>query len=298
MTQSGSGRKPRRLRGVTELPEHQGERRFRARISGGQGRQVNLGLYPTRWLAAFAYNVAAEALHGAGRSRNEIPEAEQPDAEQVRRVTARVLDRLGLGGPAPPEEDRPPDADRLLALLEITVVGFWKDQVAVHDAHKGRDLDIAARRLVEAAHLLFWSHSSGHPTPLEALARLLARRLDRAFGRAELTREILDDEGDDELRIARWLAFPDERPGGGFRATIALLYWELLGATESGSASVLPAWAAVLGIAPPFDSRQVRAAYRARSKEVHPDAGGDHDEFVRLQSAYEAARRYCDSQGP
>src|SRR3954451_14976626 len=128
MTQSGSGGKPRRLRGVTELPEHQGERRFRARISGGQGRQVNLGLYPTRWLAAFAYNVAAEALHGAGRSRNGIPEAEQPDADLVRRISTRVLRRLGLEGPGPQAADRPPSADELLTLFEVTVVGFWKDQ--------------------------------------------------------------------------------------------------------------------------------------------------------------------------
>jgi hypothetical protein len=297
MTQSGSGRKPRRLRGVTELPERHGERRFRARISRGQGRQVNLGLYSTRWLAAFAYNAAAELLHGAGRSRNEIPESEQPGADQVRRITAAVRRRLGLDEPSPSAVDRPPDADRLLTFFEIAVVGFWRGHVAVHDSHRGRDLDIAARRLAEAAHVLFWSRTAGHPTPLEALTRLLARRLDQAFGRADLTREVLDDEGDDEVRIARWLAFPEDRPGGGFRETIGHLYRELLGDSASGSESAPPAWAAVLGIAPPFHSGQVRAAYRARSKEVHPDAGGDHAEFVRLQSAYEEARRYCAARG-
>jgi hypothetical protein len=129
------------------------------------------------------------------------------------------------------------------------------------------------------------------------LTRLLARRLDQAFGRADLTREVLDDEGDDEVRIARWLVFPEDRPGGGFRETIGHLYWEVLGGSAPGSDSAPPGWAAVLGIAPPFHSGQVRAAYRARSKEVHPDAGGDHAEFVRLQSAYEEARRYCAARG-
>lgn len=297
MTRGRSESKKPRLRGVTELPATHGERRFRARISRGKGRQVNLGLYPGRWLAAFAYNVAAEALHGEGRARNEIPEAEQPDAELVRRITASVRRRLGLDGPPTPPEDRPPGADRLLVLFEITVVGFWRAQAAVPDVHPGRELDIAAHRLAEAAHLLFWSHSSGHPTPLEALTRLLARRLDRTFRRADLTREVLDDEGDDEVRIARWLAFPDARPGGGFRETIGRLYAGLLGTSEDWSAAELPAWAAVLGIAPPFNSEQVRSAYRAKSKEVHPDAGGDHAEFVRLNSAYEQAQQYCESRG-
>ncbi len=297
MTQSGSGRKPRRLRGVTELPEHDGDQRFRARISRGQGRQVNLGLYPTRGVAAFAYNVAAELLYGAGRSRNEIAATDQPDADQVRRINASVRRRLGLDLPSPPAGDRPPDADQLLTLFESAVVGFWRNEVVRHDTHRGRDLDIAARRLAEAAHLLFWSHAPGHPTPREALMRVLGRRLDQAFRRADLTREVLDDECDDEVRIARWLVIPDDRPGGGFRTTIHHLYWELLGTDADRTASAPPNWAAVLVIAPPFHSRQVKAAYRARSKQVHPDAGGDHVEFLRLQSAYEDALRYCAARG-
>jgi len=294
---SGSGPKPRRLRGVTERPECLGERGFRARISRGRGRRVNLGLYPSRWLAAFAYNVAAEELHGSGRSQNTIPESEQPDADQVRRITTLVRCRLGLDEPSPQTGDRPPAAEELLTLFEITVVGFWRDQVAVHGAHLRRDIERAARRLAEAAAVLFWSQASGHPTPLEALTRLLAPRLDHSFRRADLTREVLADEGDEEGRIAFWLVFPDVRPGGGFRETIGHLYAELLGATDDESISAQPAWAAVLGIAPPFHSRQVRSAYRARSKEVHPDAGGDHAEFVRLKSAYVQAQQYCTARG-
>ena len=301
MTESGSDssdkRKPRRLRGVTELPECLGERRFRARISRGRGQRVNLGLYSTRWLAAFAYNVAADALYGPGRSQNAIPESAQPDADQVRRITTMVRCRVGVDEPAPPPGDRPPGAESLLTLFEITVVGFWRDQVAVHGAHLRRDIESAARRLAEAAGVLFWSQASGHPTPLEALTGLLGRRLDQSFRRADLTREVLADEGDDVGRIAFWLVFPDERAGGGFRETIGHQYSELLGVTDDESTSARPAWAAVLRIAPPFHSRQVRSAYRARSKEVHPDAGGGHAEFVRLQSAYEQAQQYCAARG-
>jgi hypothetical protein len=297
MTRHGTERKQDRLRGVTELPEGPGERRFRARISQGQGRQVNLGLYPTRWLAGFAYNVAAVALHGDRRPPNAIPESQQPDADQVRRITARVRRRLGLDGPPPPPEDRPPDTDRLLTLLEIAVVGFWRGQVVAHDGNLGRELDVAARRLVEAACALFWSHSSGHPTPLEALALLLTRRLDGAFRRSDLTREILDDEGDDEVRVARWLVYPDDLPGGGFRDAIAHQYPDLLGTASARSTSATPAWAAVLGITPPFSTEQVRSVYRSRSKALHPDTGGSHAEFIRLRAAYEAAQRYCTSRG-
>jgi hypothetical protein len=296
---SGSERRPERLRGVTELPEACGERRYRAWIKRGKGRQVNLGLYSSRWLAAFAFNVAAEALHGGHRPRNAIPESEQPGADQVRRITARVRRRLGLDEPSPRPEDRVPSADQLLTLFEITVVGFWRDQVARHDADLARELDLAARRLVEAAHVLFWSHSAGHPTPREALEELLARRLDRTFRRVDLTREVLDDDGDDEVRMARWLVYPDDLPGGdGFRRAIEHLYSDLPGADSTRStATEIPAWAAILRICPPYSSEQVRSAYRARSKAVHPDIGGDHTEFIHLQSAYKEARWYCASRG-
>jgi hypothetical protein len=298
MSSSGSERKPRRLRGVTELPRSQGERRFRAGISRGKGRQVNLGLYPTRWLAAFAFNVAAELLHGAGRARNEIPAADQPTTEEVRRVTARVGRRLGLDEVLPPPDDQPPTTDALLTLLEIAVVEFWRGQVAGQDANPGRELDMAARRLVEAAQALFWSHSSGHPSALEALTQTLARRLDRVFRRGDLTRQVLDDEGDDPLQVARWLVYPDDLPGGGgFREAIGTLYADLPGMASARSTADLPGWAVLLGLAPPFSSERVRSAYRSRSKTHHPDIGGSHADFVLLQAAYEEAQRYCASRG-
>ena len=298
MTRHGSDGKHERLRGVTELPESLGERRYRARIRQGKGREVNLGLFPDRWLAGFAYNVAAEALHGDRRPRNAIPPSRQPDANQVREITARVRRRLGLDDPPPPRDEHSPGAEALLTFLEITVVGFWRGQVVAQGGDPGRELDLAAGRLVEAARLLFWSHSSGHPAPQEALARLLAVRLDRTFRRSDLTREVLDDEGDDPVRLARLLVLPDDLPGvGGFREAIGHLYAELLGATSARSGSAPTTWQAVLEIAPPITSDRVRSAYRSRSKALHPDSGGTHAEFVRLQEAYEEAQRYCTARG-
>ncbi len=298
MTRHGSERKRERLRGVTDLPESLGERRYRARIRQGKGREVNLGLFPTRWLAGFAYNVAAEALHGDRRPRNAIPPSRQPNADHVREITARVRRRLGLDGLPPPPDDHAPGADGLLTLLEITVVGFWRGQVVAQGGDPGRELDLAASRLVEAARLLFWSHSCGHPTPQEALAQLLASRLDRTYRRSDLTREVLDDEGDDPFRLARWLIFPDDLPGvGGFRDAIGRLYPDLLGVTSARSESASPGWQAVLQIAPPITSDRIRSAYRSRSKALHPDSGGSHAEFVRLQEAYDEAQRYCTSRG-
>lgn len=298
-SRSGSERKRDRLRGVIEQPASHGEERFRAWIGRGKGkgRQVNLGLYSDRWLAAFAYNAAVEATRGDLRTKNEIPETHQPSADQVRRITSRVRVRLGLDKPMLSHEV-PPSAEQLLTLLEITVASFWRGQVATHVADLGRELGVAARRLAEAARLLFWRHSSGHPPAHEALALLLARRLDRTFRRADVTREVLDDDGDDELRLARWLVYPDELPGGGgFRETIAHLYLLEAEKVDSSRSATTPAWALTLGVVPPFSSERVRSAYRARSKTVHPDTGGDHAEFVRLQAAYEDAQRYCAARG-
>jgi len=283
---------------VTELPALHGEPRFRATIRGGKGREVNLGLYPDRWLAAFAYNAAAELLHGDRRPKNDIPDSDQPDTDEVRRIHARVRRRLGLDEAHPSPGDHPPSVEQLMTLLEVTIVAFWRGQVDAGAGHFARELDLAARRLVEAAGALLWSRAAGHPPPQVALERLLAQRLDRTFRRGDLTRAVLDDEGDDALRVARWLVYPDELPGGGgFRDAIGQVYAELVETAFTRANSALPTWASVLRVAPPFSTAQVRVAYRSRSKTAHPDVGGDEAEFVRLQTAYEEAQRYCASRG-
>ena len=49
----------------------------------------------------------------------------------------------------------------------------------------------------------------------------------------------------------------------------------------------------MLGLPHGADEEAVRRAYRRRVKEVHPDQGGDEEEFQRVQEAYDAAKRYA-----
>lgn len=46
----------------------------------------------------------------------------------------------------------------------------------------------------------------------------------------------------------------------------------------------------VLGVEPDASLDRVRAAYRARVKETHPDRGGDREAFLAVQRAYEHLR--------
>jgi hypothetical protein len=52
---------------------------------------------------------------------------------------------------------------------------------------------------------------------------------------------------------------------------------------------------AELGLEPGADEATVRSAYRDRAKEVHPDTGGDEDEFKRVQEAYATARNHAEA---
>jgi DnaJ-domain-containing protein 1 len=52
---------------------------------------------------------------------------------------------------------------------------------------------------------------------------------------------------------------------------------------------------AELGLDPDADAATVKRAYRDRAKEVHPDAGGDEDEFRRVQEAYATARNHASA---
>jgi hypothetical protein len=50
-----------------------------------------------------------------------------------------------------------------------------------------------------------------------------------------------------------------------------------------------PDWADVLDLEWPITRQDVKEAYRRKAKELHPDHGGDHDEFVKLEAAYRMA---------
>jgi len=49
-----------------------------------------------------------------------------------------------------------------------------------------------------------------------------------------------------------------------------------------------------LGLQPTAGADEVKAAYRERVKEVHPDHGGDGEDFRRLQEAYTTAKEHAD----
>lgn len=289
-------------KGVEALDRPRGGRGYRATIRKGKGVTAHLGLYETPWLAAFAHAEAARLLHREAPPFTP-PTGEEPTADQVREASERVRRRLGVDSPKKRRgvAEHPPSAEALLTFFEVTVVGYWQNAAAGDEAgHPGAGLDAAAGRLVEAATLLFWSRSAGQPDPLHAMADLLARRLDRAFRRADLTREVLDDDGDDPWRVARWLVHPDEFPGRrarGFRDEVRRLYAEHFETASFEAGESPPGWASLLGLTPPFDRETVRAAYRARSRDVHPDAGGSEAEFVRLRLAYEEAIAFCVTRG-
>lgn len=284
----GEARLPK---GVTELPRARGGRRYRAAIRH-KGVEVHLGLYETPTLAALAFNVASTAIGRGSAPPNETSQAGGATADQVRAITARVRRRLGLDRHAPTATRGRPTAEDLLTFFEITVVGFWRSQVAAD--HTEDSLDAAAQRIVEAAELLFWEGGPRMPSPEGASADLLARRLDFTFRRPDLTREVLDDDGDEPWRVARWLAIPGTSAvGRGFREEVRHLYADEFEVEDDAPAS----WPEVLGIAPPLSMRKARDAYRRRSKTLHPDAGGSSSEFVRLNTAYEQAVAYFRARG-
>jgi hypothetical protein len=50
---------------------------------------------------------------------------------------------------------------------------------------------------------------------------------------------------------------------------------------------------AVLGLPAGAGEAEIKRAYRERVKEVHPDHGGDRDEFERVREAYATAKKYA-----
>lgn len=86
-------------------------------------------------------------------------------------------------------------------------------------------------------------------------------------------------------------------------AEIVLTLEDLARATERGILSLdmllvgvpslpaaVPEYLVLLGLdAQPHDRSIIDAAYRARAKQLHPDAGGDADKFAALQDAYQTA---------
>ena len=272
---------------MSELDRPRGGRFFRALIRH-QGKDYPLGLFISVWDAALAYNMASEAIGRGAKPPNEIPLSHRPTPETVRLINAKVRARLGLPKPPIRNDSYPPSDAELTTFLEITVIGFWRDQ-ASRDGEQGhsKGLDVAARRILLGAELLFWNR--GQSFREEVMAEILVRRLNGALGRSDLPRAILDDDRDDSSQLAWWLALPDHLASRrGFREEVEYRYPELFQGTEAPSQG----WAEILGVAPPFSIEKVRRAYRSKSRHAHPDAGGTENAFVRLSAAYQEALDY------
>jgi hypothetical protein len=55
-----------------------------------------------------------------------------------------------------------------------------------------------------------------------------------------------------------------------------------------------PDFMVVLGVAPPYVEDDVKQAYFARAKELHPDHGGNAHDFDALHKAFEQAQQYLE----
>lgn len=55
-----------------------------------------------------------------------------------------------------------------------------------------------------------------------------------------------------------------------------------------------PDFMVVLGVAPPYAAEDVKQAYFAKAKELHPDHGGNPHDFDALHKAFEQAQQYLD----
>jgi hypothetical protein len=102
-----------------------------------------------------------------------------------------------------------------------------------------------------------------------------------------------------------------EMPGAGLGARLPFEVPPVDGFGAGGSGESGSAWAGergatgtddadpaghafgVLGLEPGASRAEVRRAYRQRVKEVHPDHGGDEEEFHRVREAYTTARRHA-----
>lgn len=62
-------------------------------------------------------------------------------------------------------------------------------------------------------------------------------------------------------------------------------------ALPAGGGDAQDAWWTVLGVSPDASAEEIKRAVFQRSKETHPDAGGDPAAFHRVRTAWEQARK-------
>jgi hypothetical protein len=64
------------------------------------------------------------------------------------------------------------------------------------------------------------------------------------------------------------------------------------GSTGPAASAQHPRCLVVLGLLPPVTDEDVKQAYLAKAKEMHPDRGGDPAQFIEIQRAYEEAKDF------
>lgn len=77
-----------------------------------------------------------------------------------------------------------------------------------------------------------------------------------------------------------------ERHGGAHMMERAFAGFEALPPPMTGGRP----WYDVLGVAPDAPRAEIEAAWRAKARECHPDAGGDHETMAAVNAAYEQAK--------
>jgi curved DNA-binding protein CbpA len=58
-----------------------------------------------------------------------------------------------------------------------------------------------------------------------------------------------------------------------------------------------PEFMAILGLLPPYTANDVKAAYRVKAMETHPDRGGASADFIKIHEAYKQATEYVQFTG-
>src|SRR6478736_5926551 len=81
------------------------------------------------------------------------------------------------------------------------------------------------------------------------------------------------------------------------KALVLLRPTEQISDTPINLTQKRPPFMSVLGLLPPLELEDVKAAYKAKALEHHPDRGGNPSQFIRVKDAYEQALEFVAFQG-